>query len=605
MKRIQLIFLILAIVVSLFGCSKSHDYDAKDLFNQREISLTQKDKTHLLAMARGILEQKPFQEDRQSHPNLYAPKPRGLFLTILRPNEFALTTFGIGHDLTGALEKACKTMRRLGVHEDFSNLQIRLDVIAKSTDEKTYRIGEKWRKKGRDQRGILFDAFKPLALLPEEMIQRGVIYPDGKLFRNRLRRVVIDRGIGTIVRENFDDDKQINYCFFTPIGFMENKPGVGLIELQHGRRPVGPLEDKTLLLAARDAENYLSRTIRPDGTFVHKYKAYRNLESSGYNPRHHAGTCYALAELYEATHDQKVLEKFNQTLKYILDSLEEPNPGDEQGEDSFQAMFYKNSKGVKTATAGASAYALLALAKYTTLSNDMQYLPQMQALGRFIRHQTEQSGYLNCRYYRNPKEATKPLEIVHYAGECIWALAELYQFDPNQEWIKTAKNLANYIVTVRDAGVEIRRLPYDYGFCIGINQWYPTIQNQTFIDHAFKSGEGIRKRMNRAGRADWIGGFSSNPRSRPAAMSNEAVLALYALAGKTDRPTDEWLKASKAIAQFQCRLQVDFVSGMFLKHPDKAYGGFFDSFINPEIRIDYVQHNISALLGLWRIQRGE
>ena len=40
---------------------------------------------------------------------------------------------------------------------------------------------------------------------------------------------------------------------------------------------------------------------------------------------------------------------------------------------------------------------------------------------------------------------------------------------------------------------------------------------------------------------------------------------------------------------------------MFYRHPDKAYGGFIDSFTNPEIRINYVQHNISSLLGLRRI----
>ncbi len=40
---------------------------------------------------------------------------------------------------------------------------------------------------------------------------------------------------------------------------------------------------------------------------------------------------------------------------------------------------------------------------------------------------------------------------------------------------------------------------------------------------------------------------------------------------------------------------------MYLRDPRRALGGFHRSLTNYEIRIDYVQHNISAILGLMRI----
>ncbi len=40
---------------------------------------------------------------------------------------------------------------------------------------------------------------------------------------------------------------------------------------------------------------------------------------------------------------------------------------------------------------------------------------------------------------------------------------------------------------------------------------------------------------------------------------------------------------------------------MHFDAPQRALGAFHRSLTNDEIRIDYVQHNISALLGLWRI----
>jgi hypothetical protein len=39
---------------------------------------------------------------------------------------------------------------------------------------------------------------------------------------------------------------------------------------------------------------------------------------------------------------------------------------------------------------------------------------------------------------------------------------------------------------------------------------------------------------------------------------------------------------------------------MYLPNPPRALGGFHTSLTDYEIRIDYVQHNISSLLGLYR-----
>ena len=52
------------------------------------------------------------------------------------------------------------------------------------------------------------------------------------------------------------------------------------------------------------------------------------------------------------------------------------------------------------------------------------------------------------------------------------------------------------------------------------------------------------------------------------------------------------------MAAFQMRTQVTPWSALYLPRPDLALGGFRRSLQNFEIRIDYVQHNVSALLGL-------
>ena len=52
---------------------------------------------------------------------------------------------------------------------------------------------------------------------------------------------------------------------------------------------------------------------------------------------------------------------------------------------------------------------------------------------------------------------------------------------------------------------------------------------------------------------------------------------------------------------FQLQTQFRPESVLYVSDPQRALGGFRRSLTNYEIRIDYVQHNISSLLGLYRI----
>ena len=52
------------------------------------------------------------------------------------------------------------------------------------------------------------------------------------------------------------------------------------------------------------------------------------------------------------------------------------------------------------------------------------------------------------------------------------------------------------------------------------------------------------------------------------------------------------------MAAFQRRCQLTPENALYLPRPDRALGGFRRSLTHWEVRIDYVQHNLSALLGL-------
>jgi hypothetical protein len=98
----------------------------------------------------------------------------------------------------------------------------------------------------------------------------------------------------------------------------------------------------------------------------------------------------------------------------------------------------------------------------------------------------------------------------------------------------------------------------------------------------------------------YAGGFRPGaPRSTPAAARAEGMLAAYRIAISTgDSRAPKIAAALKASARFQLSQQFNLSNSFFLPRPDRAAGGFRASLTSMRIRIDFVQHNISSLLGI-------
>lgn len=593
------LFVCLTACFVLSGCSDKAKLGKGDFFNLRKIVINESNKRYMLEVTRAMLEKKRYEKEEEEHPILFKSEKRAIFVSLIRPNENALCTFGVGKGLFGAMEAATEKMRRLAVHEDILKLKMRLDVVDESTDIRSYNVGDKWKIKNREQRGVIFDTEPPFALLPDEIIHRNVIDYKGRYYRRRARQVIKDRGIGTKVLKQIEKGLSIDYCYFSRLTFMETDDPKKPETLLNGRKATTNVEANVLLDAVKNAGEFLKENIHPDGRFAYIYYPQQDRESQDYNLLRHAGTAYAMTELYEVTGDDMLLEKIKLAHKFILNKMGGPNPKDAAAGIKFKTL-WNQKEGVSKA--GGAALCMIALAKYTTVTGDTQHVLLMQDLARFIQHQTEENGHLKAKYYMDPDIERKPFESIYYPGECVLALVRLYQIDQNPAWIKTASSLVDYMVFERDKALLIEKLPHDHWLCIGINELYPITKNDAYKEHAFKIGESIWRMLRKSGRADWVGSFYSPPRSTPSATRNEATIALFHLAEKLGEDSGKWYEMSTLIAKFEQRMQMDAISGMFLKHPEKAHGAFTRSFENPEIRIDYVQHNISALLGLWKIQ---
>jgi hypothetical protein len=65
------------------------------------------------------------------------------------------------------------------------------------------------------------------------------------------------------------------------------------------------------------------------------------------------------------------------------------------------------------------------------------------------------------------------------------------------------------------------------------------------------------------------------------------------------------LDALRLGVEFQLRTQLGGATAIHMPQPGRALGGFHEALDDYEVRIDYVQHNISSLLALHGILAGE
>ena len=191
---------------------------------------------------------------------------------------------------------------------------------------------------------------------------------------------------------------------------------------------------------------------------------------------------------------------------------------------------------------------------------------------------------------------------MYYPGEAILALVRLYKVAPEEKWLKTAVKGASWLINVRDAGKYSANLLHDHWLVIALNELYVLSPKPIFAKHAKNISLAIVNAQRRENRyPDWVGSFYTPPRSTPTAIRSEALIAMTALAEKQGLNTQVFIDALKMMATFQLRCQATPENILYLPRPDRAIGGFRQSLTDWNIRIDYVQHNISSLLGLREI----
>ena len=590
-SRMRVATLIFA-AVTLAGCSRGCGPPREDIARDfGDTKAPAPDALPYLAMARAIVEHR----GRGAVPEPPPAAGRRVFVVAWRAPSDPLVASANGATLADAVAAAADVLT--AQTQDARGVRLELDVAVsveggslESEPGPIVSIG---------QSGILAagEGGKVGFVLPGEIVQRGLFRRaqgsrQPALDGEKLETLFADRA--AVSKEDLKGMRI--YRFFVD-AHVESSDRTRALAVYRGMVE-HPAQVTTGLLfgAVRRGADYLARILGDEGRYVYVYHPAEDRDDSSYGWLRHAGTTYALLEAYEQFGVPLYLEKSERALGYLKRRMRD--------DPSSQGKYVLDTLDEEQQKVGGAGLALLAFAEHAAATRKRDNIDTMRALARFIMAEQYADGHFRSNADL-PEESGKKRkrEPIYYPGEAILALVRLYAIDPQSTYLDAARRAADWVVHTRDANTTEDTQEHDHWMAYACNDLYRATSDPSYLSHAQKIARAILKKQRKAADApapDWIGTFYQGE-STLAATRLEAYDSVIRLTRFAGLPDPGLVEAAQNVGAFLAGQQFDLENGYWLRNPSKASGGVRESLFVSDVRIDYVQHAMSAWLHLARI----
>lgn len=378
--------------------------------------------------------------------------------------------------------------------------------------------------------------------------------------------------------------------------------------------------------AIDEAAGYLTRVNDDGGRFVYRMGPDgRHIAPKKYNIVRHAGAIYALADYQvqgaSAEGRQKAAAVTERATKELVAHYVRPLKTDEKLLAVWSDPKEEGGGPRWNAKLGGAGLSIIGvMGRYRAVDGGTPDSPKeletAQGLARFVQFMQKPSGDYVSKYTDEDGKATD-FDSLYYPGEATLGLTMLFEADHDPKWLETAMKGVGQLVVSRRT-VAKNKLPADHWLMIAIDRLVPfyeqarepAITKDEMVDHAITLGQLMIDGQVKvaAERPEIDGCFTKDGRTTPTATRLEGLLALeHALTGDAKRAdTRKAIRAAvvRGIA-FLRRAQITTGPGRGgipgALTPATEDGGADESDIGDdekasEIRIDYVQHAMSAMM---------
>jgi hypothetical protein len=343
----------------------------------------------------------------------------------------------------------------------------------------------------------------------------------------------------------------------------------------------------TLLMLAEAAADYLARAVSANGKFRYSHDPRTGRTAKRYNILRHAGAILALLEASRAVGNQSYLEAAARALAFLDRKTERLDGGTCRVVERGKAKI------------GGNALAALCYAKPETgrvvrtgedrLRSLLGWIAEaLNADGTFVFHKWDTAGERACSFVSE-----------YYPGEACLALVRGFEATGEERWLDAARRIAE---TRIDQQRSIASPPHDHWLLYALDALDAVMPSARYVQHAaFLADAMLEAQHGDEAPPGWEGGYDVPPRSTPTSTRMEGLIAAARLARRhgavdLERAALAGITSGlRFVARCQlgsARLKPGRASGTF-----DPRGGVVRGCGDDEIRIDYVQHAISAYLG--------
>ena len=361
-----------------------------------------------------------------------------------------------------------------------------------------------------------------------------------------------------------------------------------------GRRPIA---ERPLAATAREraalGARWLAAVVLEDGSLPYRYYPSEDrYDTESYNAIRHAGTTYSLFKVAAGRGDP-VVRAGELATGYIADhSVALP------GRRGRGYLFDGEVK------LGGQALALVALLERRRVTGDRRHDRLIAQMATFLR-QFEvpgQAGRMYSRYLAPSRRFALVPESEYYPGEALLAFTRLAQQFPRNGYLNDARRAARYLVRERDGDIpRLGRVPReDHWLTLALGELYRLDRDPAYARVVDLQANSMI--ANQATERDGVDAIGASLGQDPinytsTATKAEALAAAWALAlhrGDSRRARRLALAQLRTI-QFMMRVQYTRENTIEFPKPERAIGAWPQDAFEDYVRIDFVQHNISAL----------
>jgi hypothetical protein len=377
------------------------------------------------------------------------------------------------------------------------------------------------------------------------------------------------------------------------------------------------VDHNELIQAIHNAKTALVSMLKSDGQFVYRIDGRTGMETNpGYNIVRHSGSIYALAMYDQRYHDPAARDAIVRASRFLVRSCVK-SVGD--ATDELQAVVFtpemSEAKPRLEAELGGTALGVVALLRAREVDPEAVDSEVLKKLGHFLCYLQDNDGRFYTKYLIEKKSRSRNNPSLYYPGEAILALTQLFENTQDSQFLQAAVLGMRHLANSRSGSA---RVPADNWALIAtaklvsLGDRVDTSDKALFKEHAAQiaNAEIARQIVNPA-EESLYGCFNHAGLTTPTATRLEGILATLAYWPKED-------------VEYRARLKASADAGIsFLLHAQIKEGpqkGAFPEVIEAawdkprerpsrtlpsEIRIDYIQHALSALLRYQEIEEQE